>query len=204
MINAYDIAYGLGVGVSAPFWLAKPAARRKVFKAFRQRMGLVPARDAARAAVMIHAVSLGEMNATRALVQALSAARPELQFIVSTTTDTGYAAGQKAYGANPDVILIRYPLDFSPAVNRVLDALWPSAVVLMELEVWPNFLRSCVKRNIPVVLVNGRLTASSYRNYRLGRPLVASMFRSLCKSAFRMKPMPGGSSSWAPGPSACR
>src|SRR3954471_16552731 len=70
MVNHYDIAYGLGVGVSAPYWLIKPSARRKVLTAFRQRMGKIdePGRDMARPAVMIHAVSLGEINATQSLV----------------------------------------------------------------------------------------------------------------------------------------
>jgi 3-deoxy-D-manno-octulosonic-acid transferase len=128
---------------------------------------------------MIHAVSLGEMNATRSLVRSLSSARPDLRFIVSTTTDTGFARGRELYGSDPSVSLIRFPLDFTPAVSRVLDVLRPSLVVLMELEVWPNFILQCRRRSIPVLLINGRLTESSFRNYRLGGPLVARMFGRL-------------------------
>src|SRR5947207_319307 len=117
MINGYDIAYGLGVGISAPYWLIKPSARRKVLGAFHHRMGHGPTRDLSRPAVMIHAVSVGEINATPALVKALSEARPEIQFIVSTTTQTGYERGGQLFGANDDVKLIRYPLDFSRAVT---------------------------------------------------------------------------------------
>jgi 3-deoxy-D-manno-octulosonic-acid transferase len=180
MINAYDIAYGLGLGLAAPFWLLKSSARRKVFKALGQRMGRVESRaDASCPAVMIHAVSLGEMNATRALVAKLRDARPGLQFIISTTTETGFNRGAELYGSAADCRLIRYPLDFTPAVARVLDGLKPSLVVLMELEVWPNFLHQCQKRGIPVLLVNGRLTESSYRNYRIARPLAGAMFRRL-------------------------
>src|SRR5688500_2121560 len=140
MINAYDIAYGLGLGLAAPFWLLKGSARRKVFKAFAQRMGQVEPReaDASGPAVMIHAVSLGEMNATRALVARLREARPGLRFVLSTTTETGFNRGAELYGSAPDCRLVRYPLDFTPAVARVLDGLKPSVVVLMELEVWPN------------------------------------------------------------------
>src|SRR5690349_4499253 len=71
MINSYDIAYSLGLGLSAPLWLAVPRARRKVLKALRERMGHVEPRNPSRWAVMIHAVSLGEINATGALVQML-------------------------------------------------------------------------------------------------------------------------------------
>jgi len=180
MLNRYDIAYGIGVGLAAPFWLLKPSARRKVLRAFSQRMGRqLPARDVARPAVMIHAVSLGEMNATRGLVRRLAELRADLDFIVTTTTDTGYARGQDLYGGDPRVTLVRYPLDFTGGVTRLLDALRPELVVLLELEVWPNFLRQCEERRIPVVLVNGRMTPSSFRTYRLVRPVVRPMFRRL-------------------------
>src|SRR2546423_1007928 len=98
MWNRYDIAYALGVGLSAPYWLLKPSARRKVLGAFALRDGRVAPRVSTRPAVMIHAVSLGEMNATRALVAALRAARPEVEFVISSTTETGFAKGQELYG----------------------------------------------------------------------------------------------------------
>src|SRR5438477_2848104 len=121
MINGYDIAWGLVLGAGAPVWLVLPQARRKVIRALSERMGKgLTARAGAARAVMIHAVSLGEINATRALVAMLSRARPDLRFIVSTTTDTGFARGRELYGADPKLTLIRYPLDFSRAVSRVL------------------------------------------------------------------------------------
>jgi 3-deoxy-D-manno-octulosonic-acid transferase len=85
------------------------------------------------------------------------------------------------YGQHPRVTVIRYPLDFSSAIARVLDRLRPSAVALMELEVWPNFLQHCARRGIPVVLLNGRLTEKSFRNYRRARPLVRAMFHRLAR-----------------------
>jgi 3-deoxy-D-manno-octulosonic-acid transferase len=128
---------------------------------------------------MIHAVSLGEINATRGLVQVLSARRPDAVFILSVTTETGYARGRELYGSDPKVTLIRYPLDFTSAVRRTLDAFSPAVVVLMELEVWPNFIRHCHRRGIPVLLVNGRLTTYSFKNYRKLRALLAPTFRRL-------------------------
>jgi len=180
VINGYDIAWGALLGASAPVWLLVPKARRKVLRALSERMGRGVSRDvSAGPAVMIHAVSLGEIDATRSLVRQLADARPDLRFVISTTTDTGSARARELYGADPKVTLIRYPLDFSAAIARVLDGLRPSLVVLMELEVWPNFLLHCERRGIPAVLVNGRLTESSYRNYRRGKPIVAPMFRRL-------------------------
>jgi 3-deoxy-D-manno-octulosonic-acid transferase len=179
MPNLYDIAYTLGLGFSAPFWLAVPKARLKVLRALRERMGQVETRNPSQWAVMIHAVSLGEMNATQSLVDRLRKTEPPLQFIISTTTDTGYARGGQLYGNAPDVRLIKYPLDFSRGISRVLDRLQPALVVLMELEVWPNFLRQCERRGIPVIVANGRMSDSSYRNYQWIKPVVASMFRRL-------------------------
>jgi 3-deoxy-D-manno-octulosonic-acid transferase len=181
MINFYDIAYGLGVAVAAPYWVAKPSTRRKVLGAFSQRMGDVAHRSLDHPAVMIHAVSVGEINAARALVDSLSRERPDLHVIVSTTTQTGYDRGQQLFADSSHVTLIRYPLDFTAAVSRVLDKLQPDLVVLMELEVWPNFMEQCARRKVPVVLANGRLTTSSFKRYKLIKPIAGAMFGKLAR-----------------------
>ncbi|HEY1629050.1 MAG TPA: 3-deoxy-D-manno-octulosonic acid transferase, partial [Tepidisphaeraceae bacterium] len=183
MINFYDIAYGVGVAVSSPYWGLKPSARKKVLSAFSQRMGQVARRESDHPAIMIHAVSVGEINATVALVESLRRARPDLHIIISTTTKTGYERGQQLYGNSRHVTLIRYPLDFTAAVTRLLDALRPNLVVLMELEVWPNFVQLCVRRKIPVILANGRLTTSSFKKYKMIKPIAATMFRRLAMVA---------------------
>src|SRR5205085_12687839 len=85
--------------------------------------------------------------------------------------------GQQLYADAPGVTLIRYPLDFSGAINRVLDGLHPDLVVLMELEAWPNFLLQCEKRDIDVILANGRITEPSFRKYRWLPPITVPMFR---------------------------
>jgi 3-deoxy-D-manno-octulosonic-acid transferase len=179
MLNFYDLAYGCFLGVTAPYWLINPKTRRKFLNAFRQRMGHVPPRTDSSPAVLIHAVSLGEINATPALVQRLQQARPDLDVVVSVTTDTGYERGKQLYGSMPKVTLIRFPLDFTGAIVRVLDAMRPSLVVLMELELWPNFLRQCAKRHVPVVLVNGRMTLPAFKKYRMVKPVTATMLRRL-------------------------
>ena len=179
MMNHWDLLYGVGVAVSSPFWLAKPSARRKVLGAFSRRMGRMATRQGSGPAVMIHAVSLGEINATRSLIDRLRQERPGLQFVVSVTTDSGFVRGRELYGDTADVSLVRYPLDFSSAIDRLLDAMRPSVVVLLELEVWPNFMRQCARRKIPVILINGRITPASFRRYRLARPLVRTMFSQI-------------------------
>jgi 3-deoxy-D-manno-octulosonic-acid transferase len=179
-MNLYDIAYAIGGGIAAPVWLAKPSARRKVFNALSSRMGHVAVRESGGVGVMIHAVSLGEINATRELVHRLRAARPDsLHFTLTTTTDTGFARGQELYGGERDVTLMRFPLDFSWAMNRLIASQRPAVAALMELEVWPNFLRQCRRHRVPVVLINGRLTTASFGRYRLIRPLARAMFSQI-------------------------
>jgi 3-deoxy-D-manno-octulosonic-acid transferase len=179
MINGYDIAYGTGIVVSAPYWLLKPSARRKVLEALTQRNGHCQPSNQSGATLWIHAVSLGEVNATRAMIDQLVAQRPDLSFVVSTTTQTGLARAQALYGTSATARVMRFPLDFSSSLNRALDSVRPSAAVLMELEIWPNFLKQCAARKIPVMIANGRITEPSYRRYKLLGGLGKAMFRRI-------------------------
>jgi 3-deoxy-D-manno-octulosonic-acid transferase len=97
-----------------------------------------------------------------------------LRVVVSATTDTGFDRARELYADRLEVV--RFPLDFSASVSRFLDGLHPDAVVLMELELWPNLCATAEDRGIPLIVVNGRLSKSSFRNYRLARPLVRSTF----------------------------
>ena len=174
-MNLYDLAYVSALICSTPYWLLRPSARRKVASAFQD----IPRRDGDSATVMIHAVSLGEINATRTLIDKLRTVMPGIRFVVSSTTDTGLARAADLYATQPDITLIRYPLDFSWEVSRVLDAVRPDVVALMELEVWPNFMRVCSQRKIPVVLINARLTETSFKRYRWLGPITKKMFGRL-------------------------
>jgi 3-deoxy-D-manno-octulosonic-acid transferase len=194
----YDLAYAVGLAAAAPYWLIRPKARRKVLGALSKRMGragvgVQPSALRLRLeegtgfklqsgpVLMIHAVSVGELNATPQLLGTLAAARPDLQFVISTTTSTGANRARELYGNNDRIALIRFPLDFSCAVRRVLDQYRPTLIALMELEVWPNFVGECQRRHIPVLIINGRLTTSSFRGYRILRPFTAGMFRALAR-----------------------
>ena len=166
-----------------------------------ERFGFVRALDPGKQRIWIHAVSLGEVNATPRLVEALHECLARAEIVFSTTTDTGYARAVQLYGANR---VFRFPLDFSPVVARVLRRVSPSMIVLVELEVWFNLVRMATGWGIPVVVVNGRLTPRSVgRLRRLGRAtkwmfrdlawvgaqdeVIASRFRSLGVPADRVE-----------------
>jgi 3-deoxy-D-manno-octulosonic-acid transferase len=178
-MTLYDLVYATAIAATAPLWLVVPRLRRKVIDALRDRRGIVPIAAGLRPAVLIHAVSMGEINATTALVQLLGDTVPDARFIISTTSRTGENRARELYEKNPSVTRVRFPFDFSKSVKKLLANQRPVVVVLMELEVWPNFMRECERRGIPVILVNGRLSAHSFRRYRLGGPLTRPMFRRL-------------------------
>jgi len=135
---------------------------------------LGPAPGGGKPRLLLHAVSVGEVSALRSLVPLLAS---EAEVVVSTTTDTGLARARALFGGSCRVV--RYPLDFSGAVARFLDAVRPDAVALVELELWPNFVAECGRRGIPLGVINGRLSARSFRGYRRFRRFLSPMFRAL-------------------------
>lgn len=170
-----DLLYVPAALAYLPVLLYQMVALKKNRRGWRQRLGGVPRRAGDRACVWIHAVSLGEVNATQRLVSEIGDRRPDADVVISATTDTGYAAARRLY---PDRLVFRYPLDFSFCVNRALDRLRPSAVVLMELEVWPNFLALTARRGVPVGVANGRVTEDKSMR-RFGRPFVRGLARTM-------------------------
>lgn len=168
---AFDIAYTLAL----PAFL--PALLRKRRGGLRERLGFVeiPARTD-RARLLIHAVSVGEVNLVSPLVRMLSEVHG-VDVVVSVTTDTGLARAQQTLPSSARVV--RYPLDFTRCVRRFLDAVQPDAVALTELELWPNFARECAHRAIPLAIVNGRLSERSFRGYRRARPFLRRAFATL-------------------------
>lgn len=165
-----DLVYLVAAVVAAPWWLSRI---RGLDWAGRFGRASVPA-PTGRPRVLLHAVSVGEVNAIRKLVDLL-AARAEI--VVASTTDTGVRRAEALYGRDHHVV--RYPLDFSFAVSRFLGAVRPDVAVLVELEVWPNFVRAAARRRIPVCVVNGRLTRRSLRFYDALAPLLRPVFRGL-------------------------
>lgn len=171
-----DLAYLLVGFIYLPVALYQALVVGKNRSGWGARFGFVPSFDPGRRRIWIHAVSLGEINATPQLVESLKCHLPDAHFVFSTTTDTGYARAVQLYGAD---CVFRFPLDFSLVVARVLRRVQPSMIVLVELEVWYNLVHAARKRGIPVAVVNGRLTVRSARRLkRLGKP-VRSMFGGL-------------------------
>lgn len=109
--------------------------------------------------VWIHMASVGEVNAAWPLVMELRQRHPELPLIVSTFTPSGAATAQKKFG--PDVEHVYLPLDFDQAVRNFFQRIKPRCALIMETEIWPRLFYHCRLNGIPLVIVNGRLSARS-------------------------------------------
>jgi 3-deoxy-D-manno-octulosonic-acid transferase len=142
------------------------------------RFGRITRKDPAlKKCIWLHAVSLGEVNAARTLVKELKNRFHDFEIVITTTTDTGFARATAVFGA--DYKVFYFPLDFSCTMRRAFLGIQPALCILMELEVWPNFVLIADKFKTPVIVVNGRLTDRSFSRYKKIKPLAKEIFRRL-------------------------
>ena len=176
MASRYDWAYRVLAAAGSPYLLVNQKLRAKLRDAIETRNGAVARRTGSEPCVMIHAVSVGELNAARPLIDGLLQAQPDLHIVITTTTLTGDDRAIELYGSKANFTVARFPLDLTNYLDRFFNAVRPHLVVLMELELWPNFMAVCEARKIPVVVGNGRITEPSYKKYRLLGPITRKMF----------------------------
>ncbi|HAM73464.1 MAG TPA: hypothetical protein DCM86_17660 [Verrucomicrobiales bacterium] len=176
----YNILFWIFFHLSAPFYFLKMWRRGGWQEGFSQRFGGFDAKVKQaitnRHVIWIHAVSVGEVNICTHLIQALEPRIPNIKIVVSTTTSTGMAELKKRLPSH--ILKIYYPVDKRSAVLRSLGTLHPEAVILIEAEVWPNFLWRCEEMGIPTFLINARLSDRSFRGYRRWSLLFRPLFRA--------------------------
>ena len=188
MMLLYSLALTLALALSAPVWGWRMLRQGRYREGLRERLGAVPARLAAfikgRPVVWLHAVSVGEVLAATRLAADLEAALPGHAVVISTTTPTGQRVARERFGVDRAFF---YPLDLAFAVRAYLQALQPQAVILMESELWPRMLVECARAQVPVAVVNARVSDRSLPRYRalrvLWRPLLQSVSLLLAQSS---------------------
>ncbi len=163
---AYDLLLALACLLALPPWLVRAARDRRQWRLLRERLGRLPAGAPGGAPVWVHAVSVGEVKASRALVSELRRRDAALPVVLSTSTPAGFETARRAF---PDLYVFHAPIDLAPVVRRVVRRLRPRLLLLMELEAWPAFLRVADEEGVPQAIVNGRVTESSFRGYRRWR-----------------------------------
>jgi 3-deoxy-D-manno-octulosonic-acid transferase len=160
------MVYGVLTRVAAPAVFAATLVRAAKDPAYRthlgERFGL--GRRVAAPSLWLHAVSVGEVSAAAALVRALRASHPDIPFVLTTATPTGRAQAATLFGTDVEVRFL--PYDTAGSVRRFLARIRPRAAIIMETELWPNLLRECGRRGVPVLFASARLAARSVPRYR--------------------------------------
>ncbi len=134
-----NVIYGCLLLMASPWLLWRYLRWGKNRRGWLQKLfGLVPRRESIQPCVWFHAVSVGEVNLLAQIVSELKQQRPDIETVISTTTETGYDLALQKY---PDDLVFFFPMDFSWAIRNVLFRIRPNLIVLAELEVWPNLIR---------------------------------------------------------------
>jgi 3-deoxy-D-manno-octulosonic-acid transferase len=186
MYILYRILTAVGMLLLAPYYAVRGWRNRESPRALRERFGGLPPGIAALAAtssntIWIHAVSVGEVLAAKPLADALKIKFPGCAVFVSTTTETGRRLAQERLQTADGIFY--FPLDWVVPVRRALNAIRPRMVIVMETEIWPNFLREARRRKIPVVFANARISERSFGRYERWRMLVEPFFARVLQDA---------------------
>jgi len=182
----YSLLMGLAALLLTPYWLVQGLRHRKYLSNIKERLGLsfpglAKLQAERKGAIWIHAVSVGEVLSGVTLARQLKAAYPDRPLIVSTTTITGQALARERLPFAD--AFVYFPLDWSFCVRRAFEAVRPALVLVLETEIWPNFLRETGRRKIPILFVSGRISDRSFARYEKFFGIFGSFLRPLLKDA---------------------
>jgi 3-deoxy-D-manno-octulosonic-acid transferase len=167
-----DLLYALLLLLSWPFWL-KYILRGSYRRLLKNRLS--PQLDARlEKTIWIHAVSVGEVRSLKSLIAALGEKGERI--ILSVTTPAGFDFARAEY---PGLTVIHAPLDISFAVKRFINRINPKLVIFNELEIWPNWISLLHRRRIPMLLINGRISAAAFKRYHMFRFILRPFFQRI-------------------------
>lgn len=182
----YSLLMAITALLLTPYWIVKGISQGKYLSNLSERLGFsypslekLPKERAG--AIWLHAVSVGEALSSVGLAKKLKERYPERPLIVSTTTITGQAIARERMSFADAVIY--FPLDWVFCVKRALAAVRPTTVIVLETEIWPNFLREAARTGVPVVFVSGRISDRSFARYQKWFGIAGFYLRPFLKSA---------------------
>ncbi len=180
MYFLYSLLFGSWIAFMVPFFLFKAWRQQKYLPALRQRLGFLPdsLKADGRPTIWIHSCSVGETLSVQPLAHALSQRFPQARFVFSTITKTGQAIAQERFAVYGAGSTFYFPIDLASIANRVLDHIQPRLLITIDTEIWPNVVHEAKRRGIPVVMVNGRISAQSFQYYRWVQPLLGQVFQN--------------------------
>ncbi len=181
MFTLLNLAVFLAAVLLFPYLVLRVLTEKKHRVGLCEKLGFIPlsvikARTG-EPVIWVHSVSVGEVLAAAPLVAELRKHFPGHQLLLSTTTVTGHGVCLKRVASRGDLV-IYFPLDIPCAVRRVMNLFSPRLIIIMETEIWPNLIRQARRRDIKLLLANGRLSDKSFRRYRRFKPFVRELLRS--------------------------
>jgi 3-deoxy-D-manno-octulosonic-acid transferase len=177
MFFLYRLIFILSIIFGAPFLLIKAMAGRHGIK---ERLGFVRARKSSGRLFWFHAASVGELKILSLVIPKIVQGHKGVEIAVSTTTITGRKMAEKLFGEFALVFI--HPIELKSAVNRTLSRIKPERLIIAETELWPLCLSCALEKEIELYLINGRMSARSFRLYTIIRKIIRpllSRFRNI-------------------------
>jgi 3-deoxy-D-manno-octulosonic-acid transferase len=180
MYFLYSFALSILFLLLLPYFIFQGLKHGKYFSNFKERLGHLPDSipDKSRPTLWLHTVSVGEFNAARPLIEGIKLAFPDYRLVVSTTTMTGQKLARAEHPHKLDAVFY-FPFDWKFSVRRALNHIRPSAVIILETELWPNFLHECKNRGVVSLIVNGRISPRSFARYSRIREFISQVLNDV-------------------------
>jgi len=159
----FDSFYLTASLLGSPYLLFKILTSKRYRSGLNQRLGITTKRTGNKPGIWVHGASVGEVITAKSIIERIDKEFPEWETFISATTNTGFSVAEKNFS---DKAVFYFPADLSWITKKILLKKRPDLILLVELEIWPNFLISAYKKNIPVIIVNGRISNRSLMAYR--------------------------------------
>lgn len=166
--------------ISLPIYAAVRACRGKFLPGWKEKFGKFTAPELGEKVIMFHGVSVGEVIALENLIKKTKETFPDYKIVITTGTKTGQEIAHKKFDNIADFITY-FPFDITICVELFLKKIKPSVVLIAETELWPTFAAYCKKREIPLFVINGRISDSTYKSYRLLKGFFKELFKNYTK-----------------------
>lgn len=160
-----------------PVYAIVRACRGKFLYGWREKLGIFDMPDLGDKVIMYHGVSVGEVIALENLIKKTKETFPDYKIVVTTGTKTGQEIARKKYKDVADFITY-FPFDITLFVKNFLDKINPSVVLIAETELWPTFSQFCKKRNIPLYVINGRISDATFNTYKFAKGFFKQLFKN--------------------------
>ena len=185
MVLFGKILYNILLIISLCFFIPIALVREKWRKIIRVQLGLTPQfphpkRHPGKKAIWIHAVSVGEILSIAPIIKEIVTHFEDHNIILTTFTQTGSVIAQRLFGTY-GVVTLFFPLDLPISIKRAITNIDPALVIVVEHDIWPNFLFELKQRNIPVLLVNAKLSRKTYTRRRRVKFFMGSVFAAFSK-----------------------